>query len=169
MIQTCQESIAQIARLAIYVRGARNRRARGHRPLDFLVDCFDGLFFGLEDFGGGFFGWELIEDELTAARAGLDQKTVGELGMARGDQFGQSQIVGVWICVGPRKFGPEKFRLGKLGSGVHRGAKAGARCRGALDSDDEEAFASQRVLRVDEGWGHQDTVLDGDCGQFAGA
>ncbi len=88
MIQTCQESIAQIARLAIYVRGAR-----GHRPLDFLVDCFDGLFFGFEDFAAGFFGGELIEDDLTASRSGLDQETVGELAMARWDQFGQRQIV----------------------------------------------------------------------------
>jgi hypothetical protein len=63
--------------------------------LDFLVDIFDGLFFGLEDFPGGFFGWELIEDDLTASRAGLDQETVGELAMARWDQFGQRQIVGV--------------------------------------------------------------------------
>jgi hypothetical protein len=63
--------------------------------LDFLVDCFDGLFFCLEDFGGGFFGGELIEDDLTALRSGLDQETVGELAMARWDQFGQRQIVGI--------------------------------------------------------------------------
>jgi hypothetical protein len=63
--------------------------------LDFLVDIFDGLFFGLEDFAAGFFGGELIEDDLTASRAGLDQETVGELAMARWDQFGQRQIVGV--------------------------------------------------------------------------
>jgi hypothetical protein len=61
--------------------------------LNFLVDIFDGLFFCLEDFGGGFLGGELIEDDLTASRSGLDQETVGELAMARWDQFGQRQIV----------------------------------------------------------------------------
>jgi hypothetical protein len=61
--------------------------------LDFLVDIFDGPLFGIEDFAAGFFGGELIEDDLTALRSGLDQETVGELAMARWDQFGQRQIV----------------------------------------------------------------------------
>lgn len=79
--------------------------------------------------------------------------------MIRPDQFGQGQVVSAVLLVG--------FRESR--AGIHRGAKAGICGGGALDGDDEQVFAPKFVLSIDEGWGHEHTVLECDGSKFAGA
>ena len=56
---------------------------------------------------------------------------------------------------------------GRFGAGVHRGAKAGAACRRAVDRHDERALAPRPVVRVDIWPAKEYAVLYGDRVQVA--
>jgi len=75
------------------------------------------------------------------------------------NKFSESKVEGLGVMLGVWESRP----------GVHRGAKA-CICGGcALDCNNKQVVAPKCVVRIDEGSGHKDFVLDGDGGQFAGS
>lgn len=111
----------------------------------------------MESIGGDGCSRQLIEDQLSTWRTGLNDKAVRDLARFFRGNFCKSDIVGGGVFVGSRESWPR----------VHRGAKAGARGGRALESDHEQVVAPPSVLGIDRWRGHKNAVLDRDGRQLA--